>query len=78
MFSRIMASSSAWTAPFSTNRVEGRRTWFETPDEMQTVLAHYPVEHNTKRPHGRTPITAFIDGIAKEDTLERNPNRRAP
>jgi hypothetical protein len=39
--------------------------------------------YNTKRPHqgrgmnGRTPITAFIDGITKEDTPQRNPNRKA-
>jgi len=30
---------------------------------MQTVLDHY----------GRTPITAFIDGIAKEDTPRTRP-----
>ena len=52
-------------------RVEGRRTWFETIDEMQTVLDLYLVEYNTKRPHqgrginGRTPIAAFMDGIQK-------------
>ena len=27
--------------------------------------------------NGRTPITAFVDGLAKEDTPERNPNRKA-
>jgi transposase InsO family protein len=64
-------------------RVEGRRAWFETLHEMQTVLDHYLVEYNTKRPHqsrgmnGRTRITAFIDGIATQDTPERNPNRKA-
>lgn len=42
-------------------RVEGRRTWFETIDEMQVVLDAYLVQYNTKRPHqgrgmnGRTP-----------------------
>ena len=55
-------------------RVEGRRTWFETIAEMQTVLDAYLVEYNTKRPHqgrgmnGRTPTKAFIDGIRKEET----------
>src|SRR5262249_39661918 len=31
-------------------RVEGRRTWFETLEEMQIVLDQYLVEYNTKRP----------------------------
>jgi len=64
-------------------RVEGRRTWFETLEEMQSVLDQYLVDYNTKRPHqgrgmnGRTPITAFIDGIRKEDTPEADPIRKA-
>jgi len=55
-------------------RVEGRRTWFETIAEMQTVLDAYLLDYNTKRPHqgrgmnGRTPSKAFIDGIRKEET----------
>ena len=52
-------------------RVEGRRTWFETIDEMQKVLDDYLVTYNTKRPHqgrgmnGRTPITVFKAGLPK-------------
>jgi transposase InsO family protein len=52
-------------------RVEGRRTWFETIEEMQKVLDDYLVCYNTKRPHqgrgmnGRTPQTVFIDGLPK-------------
>jgi transposase InsO family protein len=52
-------------------RVEGRRTWFETIDEMQKVLDDYLVTYNTKRPHqgrgmnGRTPITVFKAGLSK-------------
>lgn len=52
-------------------RVEGRRTWFETVDEMQTVLDRYLIHYNTKRPHqgrnmnGRTPARAFKDGLPK-------------
>jgi len=52
-------------------RVEGRKTWFETIEEMQAVLDQYLVVYNTKRPHqgrgmnGRTPVTAFIDGMPK-------------
>jgi transposase InsO family protein len=50
-------------------RVEGRRTWFETIDEMQAVLDEWLVVYNTKRPHqgrnmaGRTPLQAFIDRL---------------
>ena len=64
-------------------RVEGRRTWFETLEEMQTVLDQYLVEYNTKRPHqgrgmnGRTPIAAFIDGIRRENTPQSNPIQKA-
>ena len=64
-------------------RVEGRRTWFETIDEMQTVLDLYIVEYNTKRPHqgrgmnGRTPIAAFTDGIRKEDAPQPKPTKKA-
>jgi hypothetical protein len=49
---------------------------------MQIVLDQCLVEHNTKRPcqgrgvNGRTPIVAFR-GIAKEDTPDRNRNRKA-
>jgi transposase InsO family protein len=50
-------------------RVEGRRTWFETIEEMQAVLDKYLVSYNQKRPHqgrnmnGRTPAQAFVDGL---------------
>jgi hypothetical protein len=46
-------------------RVEGRRTWFETIEEMQTVLDDFLVGYNQRRPHqgrnmnGRTPAKAF-------------------
>jgi transposase InsO family protein len=52
-------------------RVEGRKTWFETIEEMQTVLDDYLLGYNTRRPHqgrgmqGRTPLQAFRDGIRK-------------
>lgn len=64
-------------------RVEGRKTWFETIDEMQTVLDAYLVEYNTRRPHqgrgmnGRTPRAAFIDGIRKEDAPQPTPTKNA-
>ena len=64
-------------------RVEGRRTWFETIEEMQAVLDRYLVEYNTKRPHqgrgmnGRTPAKAFTDGIRKEEAPQPKPTRKA-
>jgi transposase InsO family protein len=64
-------------------RVEGRKTWFETIEEMQTVLDHYLVEYNTKRPHqgrgmnGRTPLRAFTDDIRKEDAPQPKPTKKA-
>lgn len=58
-------------------RIEGRRTWFETLDEMRVVLDDYLDGYNHRRPHqgrgmnGRTPAQAFTDGLpctpAKED-----------
>lgn len=62
-------------------RVEGRRTWFETVEEMQTSLDRYLEVYNSKRPHqgrgmnGRTPMTAFLEGIPKpgdKDTKPKN------
>jgi transposase InsO family protein len=56
-------------------RVEGRKTWFETVEEMQAVLDEYLVSYNERRPHqgrgmkGRTPAQAFVDGLPKS-TLE--------
>ena len=52
-------------------RVEGRRIWFETIEEMQAVLEDYPQGYNTRRPHqgrgmnGRTRIRAFTEGPPK-------------
>ncbi len=56
--------------------VEGRRTWFETIEEMQAVLDDYLEGYNTKRPHqgrgmnGRTPIRAVTEGMPKTSNKE--------
>lgn len=62
-------------------RVEGRRTWFETAEEMQTVLDAYLVTYNEQRPHqgrgmnGRTPLQAFLEGRVPQPTFqEETPN----
>lgn len=55
-------------------RVEGRKTWFETVAEMQTVLDDYLAGYNQRRPHqgrgmkGRTPQTAFKEGLPGAQT----------
>ena len=67
-------------------RVEGRRTWFETIEEMQTVLDDYMTVYNRKRPHqgrgmnGRTPGQAFKDGLPatnKPSTIKQKENPEA-
>lgn len=65
-------------------RVEGRRTWFETIEDMQTVLDDYLVGYNQRRPHqgrgmnGRTPATAFIEGLPKpqQPKEEKRPEKK--
>ncbi|MEO1065761.1 MAG: IS481 family transposase [Pseudomonadota bacterium] len=55
-------------------RVEGRRTWFESVEEMQAVLDEYLIYYNTKRPHqgrnmnGRPPMQVFRAGLPKSTT----------
>ena len=64
-------------------RVEGRRTWFDTVEEMQTVLDRYLEGYNHKRPHqgrgmnGRTPAKAFKDGLPKTPVRKEVTSRRS-
>jgi|GEM_PF-1170204 len=61
-------------------RVEGRKTWFETIEEMQVVLDEYLIGYNTKRPHqgrgmnGRTPLVAFREGLPNQKPKRRKPS----
>lgn len=63
-------------------RVEGRRTWFETVEEMQTALDAYLVTYNEKRPHqgrgmkGRTPMQVFLDGRPKSNSPAKETPKR--
>jgi transposase InsO family protein len=65
-------------------RVEGRRTWFETIEEMQTVLDEWLIAYNNKRPHqgrnmnGRTPIQAFKQGLPKPGQKEVTAKTKQP
>jgi transposase InsO family protein len=64
-------------------RVEGRRTWFETIEEMQVSLDGYLEAYNTNRPHqgrgmhGRTPSQAFIEGLPRTSAKEGHANTSA-
>lgn len=61
-------------------RVEGRRTWFETIEEMQTALDSYMEGYNQRRPHqgrgmnGRIPAIAFVEDMPK--TQQQKENKR--
>jgi transposase InsO family protein len=62
-------------------RVEGRRTWFETVEEMQAALDAYLVRYNTERSHqgsmnGRTPYRAFLDRIPANDNSQEDTDRQ--
>ena len=62
-------------------RVEGRKTWFDTIEEMQVVLDEYLAGYNQRRPHegrgmkGRTPARAFRDGLPRKakQQLQKEP-----
>ena len=60
-------------------RVEGRRTWFETIDEMQASLENYLKTYNETRPHqgrgmkGRTPLQAFKADIKPPTSAKEKP-----
>ena len=60
-----------------TFRVEGRRTWFETIDEMQPALDKFLVAYIRKRSHqgrrmnGRTPWQAFQEGLPRASRTNR-------
>ena len=50
-------------------RVVGRKTWYESVDQMQKDLDAYLVQYNQKRPYqgrnmnGMTPRQAFREGL---------------
>jgi len=52
-------------------RIQGRKKWYNTVEEMQTDLEKYLKHYNNERTHqgrnmnGRTPYEAFIDGLPK-------------
>ena len=57
-------------------RVEGRKTWYESVDQMQADLDVWMQTYNTQRPHqgrnmnGRTPLQVFVEGLPKPPETE--------
>ena len=55
-------------------RIEGRKTWYESVEQMQKDLDRYLKHYNHERAHqgrnmnGRVPYQAFIDGLSKIKT----------
>jgi len=64
-------------------RVEGRRTWFETIEEMQAALDLFLQGYNRQRPHqgrgmrGRTPQRAYLDSNPANDNQPRQKTANA-
>ncbi len=64
-------------------RVEGRKTWFETIEEMQAVLDDYLAGYNQQRPHqgrgmkGRTPARAFREGLNRKAKQQQQKETKA-
>ena len=62
-------------------RIEGRRVWYETVEEMQESLDRYLAHYNTERAHqgrlmnGRTPYQAFKAGLP--ETEKKDPEKAA-
>ena len=62
-------------------RVEGRRTWFESIDEIQAALDKFLVAYNRKRPHqgrrmnGRTLWQEFQEGLPRASRTNRKTKR---
>jgi transposase InsO family protein len=65
-------------------RIQGRKTWYESVEQMQKDLDTYLNHYNQKRAHqgrnmnGRVPYQAFIDGLSKiKTTTEKTTNKAA-
>ena len=64
-------------------RIQGRRNWYESLDEMQTDLDAYLHHYNHERAHqgrnmnGRTPYQAFLDGLPESHPEEGREGQQA-
>jgi len=64
-------------------RIQGRKKWYETVEEMQNDLNQYLDSYNNKRTHqgrnmnGRTPYQAFTDGLPKIEKQIKKETKKA-
>jgi len=64
-------------------RIEGRKTWYESIEQMQKDLDTYLNNYNRERTHqgrnmnGRVPYQAFIDGLPKSETANKKATKEA-
>jgi len=64
-------------------RIQGRKKWYETVDEMQKDLNTYLDLYNNKRTHqgrnmnGRTPFKVFTDGLPKNEKQMKTETKKA-
>ncbi|HKI51859.1 MAG TPA: integrase core domain-containing protein, partial [Geothermobacteraceae bacterium] len=64
-------------------RIEGRKTWYESVEQMQkdldTYLNHYNHErtHQGRNMNGRVPYQAFIDGLPKSEEANKKSTKEA-
>lgn len=64
-------------------RIQGRKKWYETVDQMQQDLDAYLKRYNTERSHqgrnmkGRTPSRAFTDGLPKTEKQVKTETKKA-
>ena len=64
-------------------RIEGRKTWYESVEQMQNDLDTYLHHYNRERTHqgrnmnGRVPYQAFIDGLPKNETKAKTATEEA-
>jgi len=64
-------------------RVQGRKTWYESVEQMQKDLDTYLHHYNRERTHqgrnmnGRVPYKVFIDGLPKTEKKDNKATKKA-
>ena len=65
-------------------RIQGRRKWYETPEEIQRDLDEYLAYYNLERSHqgyrlkGRTPAQALREALGKKNLPPVVPTEEEP
>jgi len=64
-------------------RIQGRKTWYESVEQMQKDLDSYLNHYNRERTHqgrnmnGRVPYQAFLDGLPKNEKQVKKETQKA-